>query len=105
MAHVRFKTTIEVEVEVVGSYVGETPARGMMGPPEDSEPGEPEDFEVEAVMLEVLPGSTINLIEVIEKEDLEGLREMGIEEARQKLEDQYLEQQIAREEARREGDR
>lgn len=101
MAHVRFKTTIEMEVEVVGQYTGETLARGMGGPPELSEPGEPEEFELEAVLLQILKGSTVNVLESISETERVELREMGVERAREQIEEQYLDQQIAREEARR----
>jgi hypothetical protein len=103
MANVRFKTTIELDVEVVGHYTGETPARGMMGPPEDSEPGEPADFEIEAVLLMGLKGEAVNVVEALGEGDLATIRDQGIEEAMEQMEDAHLEQQIAREEARRDA--
>jgi hypothetical protein len=110
----RFKTTIELDVEVVGHYTGETLARGMMGPPEDSEPGEAEDFEIEAVLV---PGSAtsggrqdtlsqqkrVNILDALSDAERADLVLAGCEQAREQMEDAYLEQQIAREEARRDA--
>ena len=104
MANVRYKTTIELDVEVVGHYTGETLPRGLSGPPDLSEPGEPEDFELEAVLLEILPGSIVNVVEVLSDKERETLKQHGIDEAREKMEDDMLEREIARAEARRDSE-
>jgi hypothetical protein len=108
MANTRFKTTLEVDVEVVGHYTGETPARGMMGPPEDSEPGEPEDFEIEAVLVTVPRGvgghdltQKINILDALSEGVLEDIRACGCEQAQQAMEDAYVDAMAARAEARR----
>jgi len=104
MANVRYKTTIELDVEVVGHYTGETLPRGLSGPPDLSEPGEPEDFELEAVILEILPGSKVNVIEVLSEAERETLKRHGIDEARDQMESDMLEREIARAEARRDSE-
>ena len=104
MANVRYKTTIELDVEVVGHYTGETLPRGLSGPPDLSEPGEPEEFELEAVILEILPGSKVNVIEVLSEAERETLKRHGIDEAREQMESDMLEREIARAEARRDSE-
>ena len=104
MANIKYGTTIELDVEVVGHYTGETRPIGMSGPPELSEPGEPEDFELEAVLLEILPGSTVNIVEVISAKDKEWLTKQGIEHARDQMESDMVEREIARAEARRDSE-
>ena len=104
MANVRYKTTIELDVEVVGHYTGETLPRGLSGPPDLSEPGEPEDFELEAVLLEILPGSIVNVVEVLSDKERETLKQHGIDEARDQMESDMLEREIARAEARRDSE-
>jgi hypothetical protein len=105
MANVRFKTPVEIEVEVVGHYTPETPARGMMGPPEDSEPGEPEEFELEAVLLTLRERTSgpIDILGALSEEQREDLRQAGMDEARDQMDADRLEQQLAREEARRDA--
>src|SRR5215510_5616367 len=104
MANVRYKTTVEFDVEVVGHYTDETLPRGLSGPPDLSEPGEPEEFELEAVILEILPGSKVNVIEVLSEAERETLKRHGIDEAREQMESDMLEREISRAEARRDSE-
>src|SRR5262245_50253256 len=104
MANVRYKTTMELDVEVVGAYMGETQPRWTGGLPVLSGPGEAEEFELEAVILEILPGSKVNVIEVLSEAERETLKRHGIDEAREQMESDMLEREIARAEARRDSE-
>src|SRR5262245_34064008 len=104
MANGRYQTKIEVEVGAGGHYTGATLTRELSGPPDLSEPGEPEEFELEAVILEILPGSKVNVIEVLSEAERETLKRHGIDEAREQMESDMLEREIARAEARRDSE-
>lgn len=100
----KFKTTVELDVEVIGHYTGETPARGMMGPPEDSEPGEAEEFEVEAVLVTIGGKTSVNILDALSEADLKDIQAEGCDQARGELEDAYVDAMEARAEARRDSE-
>jgi hypothetical protein len=102
MANVRFKTELPQEVEVIGTYIPETPAR-TYGPPEDCDPGDPEDMEIEAVL--VGHGEhRVNIVGALTDVTLQMLKEQLRDEAQSRMESDLIERQVAAAEARRDSE-
>jgi hypothetical protein len=97
----KFKTTIELDVEVVGKFDPGIQAR-LSGPPEDCYEGEPEHFEIEAVLVSV-EGRVLDVLPWLDDKEVESLSLIGCEEARERAEDERAEYEIASAEARRDA--